>query len=73
MSATEIATKYGLTLGKLSYGDTRRIVNHESMPFYVARDGRIIEQFKLARYRTAWLEDYDITYDPGLRTDQPAD
>lgn len=51
-----IAERLGMTIGRLSYSDTRRIVNHESLPYAVFKDGRLVRQFMTAGERLEWLE-----------------
>lgn len=62
-NAQKIAARFNLTLGRLTNSDTRRIVNHESQPFYVAKDGRIIKQFGTAAERAEWLSGYEDVRD----------
>jgi hypothetical protein len=62
-NAQKIAARFNLTLGRLTNSDTRRIVNHESKPFYIANDGRIIKQFGTPKERTEWLSGYEDVQD----------
>jgi len=62
-TAKKIADRFGYVLGKMGHGDTRRIINHQSKPFYVAQDGRVIQQFSTAAERSEWLEGQELVAD----------
>jgi hypothetical protein len=58
--AQRIAQKFGMTLGRMLYSDTRRIVDHKSLPYYIAKEGRVIGQFATTAERAEWLEGYEM-------------
>lgn len=57
--AQRIAQKFGMTLSRMLHSDTRRIINHESLPYCVVKDGRVIGQFRNTRERQEWLEQHE--------------
>jgi hypothetical protein len=58
--AQKIASQLGLSLTRLSYSDTRRIVNHESRPYGIVKDSRLIAQFPSPGERLEWLRGQEI-------------
>jgi hypothetical protein len=48
-----------MMLGRMLYSDTRRIVDHKSLPYYLAKDGRVIKQFATTAERLQWLEEHE--------------
>lgn len=62
MNPQEIADKYGFIMGKK--GKTDHLIQnispgYASYPFYIAKDGKVIDRFRRAKDRGLWLEEYD--------------
>ena len=54
------ARRLGYELRKFNGDDTRRIVNHEIMKYYVSKGGQLVEVFEDYSSAGEWLEHREV-------------